>query len=59
MGGVVSKRRQFMLLLFGALAIAGVYDAVHNLPVLTGCSFYGSCGDEGPARTEVVATAER
>ena len=55
----MSKRRQLMLLLFGALAIAGLYDAVHNLPVLTGCSFYASCGDSAAPRSEVVATTDR
>jgi hypothetical protein len=39
----VGKRRQFVLFLFGALALAGLYEAVRNLPVMTGCSFYAEC----------------
>jgi hypothetical protein len=42
-GVVVGKRRQLILFLFGALALAGLYEAVHNLPVMTGCSFYAEC----------------
>jgi len=42
-GVVVGKRRQFVLFLFGALALAGLYEAVRNLPVMTGCSFYAEC----------------
>jgi hypothetical protein len=42
-GGVVGKHRQLVLLLFGVLALAGFYQAVHNLPVVTGCSFYAEC----------------
>ena len=39
----MGKRRQLVLFLFGALALAGLYEAVHNLPVMTGCSFYSEC----------------
>ena len=39
----VGKRRQLVLFLFGALVLAGLYEAVHNLPVMTGCSFYSEC----------------
>ena len=42
-GVVVGKRRQLILFLFGALALAGLYEAVRNLPVMTGCSFYAEC----------------
>jgi hypothetical protein len=28
------------------LACAGVYSAVRNLPVLSGCNFYGECPQE-------------
>lgn len=27
------------------LACAGVYSAVRNMPVLSGCKFYGECPD--------------
>lgn len=43
----MSKQRQLILLLFSALALAGLYSAVHNLPVLTGCSFYADCPGAG------------
>jgi hypothetical protein len=52
-GVVVGKRRQLVLLLFGALALAGLYEAVRNLPVMTGCSFYAEC----PGSTEFNADA--
>jgi hypothetical protein len=46
-----------VLLLFGALALAGLYDAVHNLPVLTGCSFYAECGDDSVAEESIAASS--
>ncbi len=27
------------------VVVVGIYDAIHNLPVVTGCSFYGRCPD--------------
>lgn len=47
----MGKRRQLVLLLFGALALAGLYQALRNLPVLTGCSFYADCPAAPPAHT--------
>lgn len=32
-----------MLLFLAALVIAGAYDALRNLPVLSGCNFYADC----------------
>jgi TRAP-type mannitol/chloroaromatic compound transport system permease small subunit len=30
----------------GLLALVGVADAIYNLPVVTGCAFYGNCRNE-------------
>lgn len=38
-------RRRLALYFFGALALAGAYDALRNLPVLSGCNFYSECPD--------------
>ena len=38
-------RRKLALYLLGALALAGAYDALRNLPVLSGCNFYSECPD--------------
>jgi hypothetical protein len=37
--------RKLALYLLGALALAGAYDALRNLPVLSGCNFYSECPD--------------
>jgi hypothetical protein len=42
-GIVVTLRRRIALVFFGALTLAGAYDAVRNLPVLSGCYFYAEC----------------
>lgn len=42
-------RRRLALYLFGALALAGAYDALRNLPVLSGCNFYAECPDGSSA----------
>jgi hypothetical protein len=36
-------RRKVGLYFFAALALAGAYDAIRNLPVLSGCNFYAEC----------------
>jgi hypothetical protein len=38
------------------LACAGVYSAVTNMPVLSGCTFYGECPADA-AKNEVPAIA--
>jgi len=38
-------RRRLAFYFFGALALAGAYDALLNLPVLSGCNFYSECPD--------------
>ena len=36
-------RRKVALYFFAALVLAGAYDAIRNLPVLSGCNFYSEC----------------
>ena len=36
-------RRRVALYLLAALALAGAYNALRNLPVLSGCNFYSEC----------------
>lgn len=38
-------RRKLALYFLSALALAGAYDALRNLPVLSGCNFYSECPD--------------
>lgn len=38
-------RRKLALYFLAALALAGAYDALRNLPVLSGCNFYSECPD--------------
>ena len=35
--------RKVTLLFLAALVLAGAYDALRNLPVLSGCNFYSEC----------------
>jgi hypothetical protein len=49
--------RKLTLYLLAALALAGAYDALRNLPVLSGCNFYSDCPDNSSANT--VAVTER
>jgi hypothetical protein len=39
---MVSAKKLAMYLL-AALVLAGAYDALRNLPVLSGCNFYSEC----------------
>lgn len=43
--------RKIALYFFGALALAGAYDAMRNLPVLSGCNFYSDCPDKSSTGT--------
>jgi hypothetical protein len=40
---VVKRAVMFTVIL---LACAGVYSALANMPVLSGCTFYGECPDD-------------
>lgn len=42
---IMVSRRKLALYLLAALALAGAYDALRNLPVLSGCNFYSDCPD--------------
>lgn len=35
--------KKLALFLLAALVLAGAYDALRNLPVLSGCNFYSDC----------------
>lgn len=37
------SRKKIALYLLAALVVAGAYDALRNLPVLSGCNFYSDC----------------
>ena len=39
-------RRKVALYFLAALVLAGAYDAIRNLPVLSGCNFYAECGQD-------------
>lgn len=42
----MALRRKLALYLLAALVLAGAYDALRNLPVLSGCNFYSDCPDK-------------
>lgn len=46
---VVGKKLALSLL--AALVLAGVYGALRNLPVLSGCNFYSDCPRQDQKRT--------
>lgn len=48
------SRRKWALLFLAALALAGAYDALRNLPVLSGCNFYSDCPDESATGAAAV-----
>jgi hypothetical protein len=50
----MSTRRRIALVFFGALVLAGAYDAVRNLPVLSGCYFYAECPEKEADRPVAV-----
>lgn len=39
----MATRKKLALYLLAALVLAGAYDALRNLPVLSGCNFYSDC----------------
>jgi TRAP-type mannitol/chloroaromatic compound transport system permease small subunit len=43
MGGQVRLMKKVILVGFVLLAAAGMYAALRNLPVITGCDFYADC----------------
>jgi hypothetical protein len=44
-------RRRLALYFLAALTLAGAYDALRNLPVLSGCNFYSDCPDKTASST--------
>lgn len=44
----MASGKRLALYLLAALVLAGAYDALGNLPVLSGCNFYSECpGSDG------------
>lgn len=41
--------KRLVVAAMAVLAVAGVYDAMSNLPVVTGCTFYDNCPADLPA----------
>lgn len=48
-------RRKLAFYFFAALALAGAYDALRNLPVLSGCNFYSQCPDDSATATAGIS----
>jgi hypothetical protein len=44
--------KRLIMLCIAILGVAGLYDAVRNLPVISGCAFYGDC----PGGPDVTAS---
>lgn len=53
----MTARRRIALIFFGTLALAGAYDAIRNLPVLSGCYFYAECPAPQDTADHASATA--
>ncbi|AZN97347.1 hypothetical protein EJ066_08620 [Mesorhizobium sp. M9A.F.Ca.ET.002.03.1.2] len=45
----MSAYKKFLMLGIVGLVFVGVFDALSNLPVISGCAFYGNCAIDGPA----------
>ena len=43
-------RKKIALYLLAGLVVAGAYDALRNLPVLSGCNFYSDCPKNDTSR---------
>lgn len=41
----------------GLLALLGLATAINNLPVRTGCSFYGTCPSDADRENRTIAPA--
>lgn len=52
--GLFKRTVMFTVIL---LACAGVYSALRNMPVLSGCGFYSDCPDE-PGELHAVASRD-
>ena len=53
--GLFKRTVMFTVIL---LACAGVYSAVRNMPVLSGCSFYSDCPDDAADELNAVASTD-
>ena len=45
----MSAHKKFLMLGIVGLVFVGIFDALGNLPVISGCGFYGNCAIDGPA----------
>ena len=41
--------KRLIVVLIAALAFAGLFDALSNLPIVSGCTFYGECPQDLPS----------
>jgi hypothetical protein len=57
-GGVMNAFKRTVMFTVVLLACAGVYTALRNMPVLSGCGFYGDCPADATKQT-VPAVASR
>jgi len=51
--------KRAVLLTVVLLAFAGIYGALRNLPVVSGCEFYGQCPDTADVAKSLQFPAER
>jgi len=59
MGGVMNAFKRTVMVTVVLLACAGVYTALRNMPVLSGCGFYGDCpADATKQAVPAVASME-
>jgi hypothetical protein len=58
--GVMKPFKRVVIAVVAVLACAGVYSALRNLPVASGCGFYGDCPEtvdvEDGSSTPLAAT---
>ena len=53
--GLFKRTVMFTVIL---LACAGVYSALRNMPVLSGCCFYSDCPDDESTELNAVASMD-
>ena len=57
-GGAMSLFKRTVMFTVILLACAGVYSAVRNMPVLSGCGFYSDCPRDEPKDLQAVAAMD-
>jgi hypothetical protein len=48
--------KRLVVIASAALTVVGVFDAMQNLPIVSGCAFYAQCHKQ-PSRAPTVSTA--